>query len=60
MNCPKCNTTLYQEHSGVDTLLDDECVCREYSCQNEECEYYEKEINMFYDFTRTEVDGEEI
>ena len=64
MICINCDKELEQVNSGFDTLQDDDeythpeetFVARAYKCNNIKCNFYKKEINVFYDYTRFEVD----
>jgi len=65
MNCPKCNEELENTEGNFDDVegsddFEDSFVVKHYQCNNEECEYYEKEMLVFYDYNRVEIDGEEI
>ena len=65
MNCPECEKELYQRDPGIDTLQDEDeaeesFIAIEYLCENKKCKHYNKKMTMFFDYTRTEVEGETI
>jgi len=65
MNCPKCQEELSNTEGNFDDIegsddFEDSFVVKHYECSNEKCELKGKEILVFYDYSRVEVDGEEI
>lgn len=64
-NCPVCEEELYEEEPGVDNWdfsddPQDSFIVRELTCQNKDCPLHWKRQDWFFDFTRIDVDGDEI
>lgn len=66
VNCPICEEELSEHEPGVDNWDDgggdpkDGFIVREMICYNEDCPLCDKQQNWFFDFTRIDVDGDEI
>lgn len=68
ITCFKCKEELEEINPGIDGLyinspdnyFEDSFIAREYRCTNRKCSHYKKKIEVFWDFTRVEVEGEEI
>ena len=62
--CPICEEELYEENPGVDNWDDDGgeggFIVRELTCQNEDCPLFEKRQDWFFDFSRVDVEGDDI
>ncbi len=65
--CPVCEEELLEVNPGFESLhlcaadnqMDDSFIGREFSCTNKKCKLFKKRIDVFWDFTRYEIDGEE-
>ena len=65
VNCLICGEELSEHNPGVDDSWDDDggeggFIVKEMICDNENCPIYEKRQDWFFDFTRVDVDGDEI
>ncbi len=66
--CYQCGKELYEINPGIDGLyinspenyFEDSFIVREYRCTNKKCIHYNKKIEVFWDLTRVEVDGQKI
>lgn len=62
--CHVCEEELYEPNPGVDNWDDDDgfggFIVREMECTNKKCPLFEKQQDWFFDFTRVDVDGDEI
>ncbi len=58
--CPICEEELYEKNPGVDGWIDEEYIVREMICNNEDCPLNGERQDWFFDFTRIDVDGDEI
>lgn len=62
--CPICEEELSEHDPGVDNWDSDGgsggFIVREMICDNENCPLFEEQQNWFFDFTRVDVDGDEI
>ena len=62
--CPICEMDLHENDPGVDNWDDDGgsggFIVREMICSNKDCPLFEKRQDWMFDFTRVDVDGDEI
>ena len=66
VDCVICEEELDEHHPGVDNWMDDRnditesFIVREMICDNEDCPLFEKQQDVFFDFTRIDIEGDEI
>ncbi|MCK5601564.1 hypothetical protein KAR91_06845 [Candidatus Pacearchaeota archaeon] len=66
VNCPICDEELHEESPGVDNWSDDNdevetsYIVREMKCDNNECPLEGKRLDIFFDYSRIDVEGDEI
>ena len=61
--CPVCEEEMREHNPGVDNWFKEDdggYIVREMICDNKVCPLYKKQQNLFFDFSRTDVDGDEI
>ncbi len=61
--CPICGMELSEHNPGIDNWFHDPdggYIVREMICGNKTCPLFEKQQDWFFDFSRVDVDGDEI
>lgn len=64
--CIICNEELREKDPGIDKWMDDESkisgsfIVREMICENEDCPLNDKQQDIFFEYERIDVDGDEI
>lgn len=65
-DCIICGEELEENDPGIDNWMDDEnnitrsFIVREMICNNKDCSLYKQQQDVFFDYTRIDVDGDEI
>lgn len=57
--CKICDEELEENNPGIDNWMED-FIVREMICNNEKCPLFEQQQDWFFDFTRIDIDGDEI
>jgi hypothetical protein len=57
--CKICEEELEENDPGIDKWHED-FIVREMICSNKNCPIFEKQQDWFFDFTRIDIDGDEI
>jgi len=64
--CPVCGEELEEINPGIDNWMDDcndvtmSFIVRTMQCNNPECPLFGKQLDIFFDFSRIEADGDKI
>lgn len=65
--CPVCREELFEPEPQIDNWCrdDDDNICRsfivrEMKCTNPECQLFEKRLDVFFDYTHIDVEGDKI